>query len=72
MFDPLDANGGYQTCPGCRRLVDPAAHDTVLAVEIVKLDTIRGRRWFEGPEVAFHESCFPADSAPYRRLAATG
>ena len=57
MFDPL-AESEFQTCAGCRRVIDPAAHDTVYAIELVKLDTPRGRKYLDGPEIAFHETCF--------------
>ena len=67
MFDPL-AESEFQTCTVCRRIVDPAAHDTVHAIEVVKLDTPRGRRYVDGSEVVFHDSCFPATSPRYRRL----
>ena len=66
-FDPL-AETEFPTCTVCRRVIDSAAHDTVYAIEIVKLDTPRGRKYVDGSEVAFHESCFPAASPQYRRL----
>ena len=65
MFDPLAES--FPTCTVCRRVIDPAAHDTVYAIEIVQVDTPRGRKYVEGAEVAFHESCFPASSPLYRR-----
>ena len=57
------AESEFQTCTVCRRMVDSAAHDTVYAIEVVKLDTPRGRRYVDGSEVAFHESCLPDDIA---------
>ena len=67
MFDPL-AEIELPICAVCRRVIDPAAHDGVYAIEVVKLDTPRGRRYLDGPDVAFHESCFPASSPRYRRV----
>ncbi len=67
MFDPL-AESEFQTCAGCRRVIDPAAHDTVYAIELVKLDTPRGRKYLDGPEIAFHETCFPTSSPRYRPI----
>ena len=49
-------------------MIDPAAHDTVYAIEVVKIDTPRGRRHVDGPEVVFHETCFPTSSLRYRRV----
>ena len=70
-FDPLapDENE-FRACAVCRRVIDPAAHDTVYAVEVVRLDTQHGRKYVEGSQVVFHESCFPASSPQYRRLSA--
>jgi hypothetical protein len=68
LFDPL-AESEFEVCPVCRRVVDPAANDTLHAIEIVRFDTPRGRRYVDGSEVAFHESCFPATSPQYRRVA---
>ena len=70
MFDPLaPTESEFQACAVCRRVIDPAAHDTVYAIEVVPLDTLRGRKYVEGSEVAFHEPCFPASSPRYRRVA---
>ena len=45
MFDPLaPAESEFQACAMCRRVIDPAAHDTVYAIEIVQIDTPRGRK----------------------------
>jgi hypothetical protein len=67
LFDPL-AESEFQVCPVCRRVIDPAAIDTVLAIELVRFDTPRGRKYVDGLEVVFHESCFPATSPRYRRV----
>jgi hypothetical protein len=49
-------------------VIDPAAHDTVHAIEMVELDTPRGRRYIEGSEVVILEPCFSASSPQYRRV----
>ena len=67
MFDPL-AESEFQTCTVCRRIVDTAAHATVHSIKVVKLEPQRGRRYVDGSEVVFHDSCFPATSPRYRRL----
>jgi hypothetical protein len=62
------SENGFEICRACRRLIDPAAHDTLRAVEFVRVDGLRSRRYRESGEVVFHAACFRATSARYRLI----
>jgi hypothetical protein len=57
----------FTLCPGCNQRVDPDEPRVIYAVELKRIDTLRGFDYVEGMGAVFHEGHFPHSSGRWRQ-----